>query len=155
MCVMMSVVMMVVVAVVVIMMVMFMVMMFMVMIVFMMFVNQSLRCSEPVTHNALSVYGNERQDSLHSGTYDVDRNARVEQSAQRHIAANSGMTVEPGCFHGNFSVNSVYKLDIRLHFSIVHSKPSGSSLAPGNTKSRKAAITRTTTAAATENRNDG
>ena len=85
--------MMVVVAVVV--MVMVMIVMFMVM----MFVDQRLSRPESVTHNALSVYGNCRQDGLNGKAYDVDGNARVEQGAQRHIAANSGMTVEPGCFH--------------------------------------------------------
>ena len=131
-----------------------MVMMFVLM-KFVMFIDERLCCTESMTHNALSVYGNGRQDGLNGGAYDVDGNARVEQGAKRHIAANSGMTVEPGCFHGKLSVNSVYKLDIKLHCSIVHSKPSGSSLAPGKTKSRNAAIIKTTTAAATENRSDG
>ena len=70
-----------------------------VMVMFMTFVDQRLRRPESVTHNALSVYRNCRQDGLNGRAYDVYGNARVEQGAQRHIAANSGMTVEPGCFH--------------------------------------------------------
>ena len=56
--------------------------MFVLMLVVVLFVHQRLRRPESVTYNALSVYGNGRQDGLHRRAYDVDGNARVEQGAQ-------------------------------------------------------------------------